>query len=445
MHQPHTGNGDQPHTGPRPGLYARRRAGLPAMPAVATMTALATMSGGLAALLAGCASEPTPSITLAPSDFADPPVSRAQPQRVVPPPRATEGTASDHSDAGDDPDAPTPPDAAPSPVARAQITSALVGQVNGNPIYAREVLEPMDAQLAALARQHPPREFMQLTQRQIAQRLEQLIIDALILGEARRTLSQRDRTIIDYITQKQREELIRKYGQGSMTVADDTLEQTTGKGLDQTLEDFRQRQIVTRFMQVRVMSQINVTRRDIERYYHDHPELFNPPPVRTVRVIRVASSEELAEVERALEAGEPFAEVAGRETNLFRRDEGGLWGEVKGEPPFADARVNEAVLSLEAGAVSEPIEVDGAWWVVHVERIVDPPKVSLVEAQPRIERALKEARFQAASNRLRREFFQTGSYTPVNQMGTTLMRIAAARYLTATGGGVGGGPDGAAG
>ena len=61
---------------------------------------------------------------------------------------------------------------------------AMVGQVNGKPIYASTVFESIFEQLAALGRSLPRAEFRQRAGQLIEARLGQIVTDALILGEA---------------------------------------------------------------------------------------------------------------------------------------------------------------------------------------------------------------------------------------------------------------------
>src|SRR5690606_2256398 len=112
------------------------------------------------------------------------------------------------------------------------------------------------------------------------------------------------------MTQRKREELLRYWGQGSLALTEDRLRQETGKSLDETLEAYRQQQLVRRYLMQKLLPLINVTRRDVEQHYRENLAVYQPPIKRTVRLIRVDDAAEATTVAQALAAGTPFAEVA---------------------------------------------------------------------------------------------------------------------------------------
>lgn len=310
--------------------------------------------------------------------------------------------------------------------------AGMVGQVNGQAIYANKVLEPISEQLATLGRELPPSQFRQRATELIRATLDQIVTDALILGEAERDLSDRERGILEWQVRQQREELLRKYGQGSLSLAEARLREESGAGLDQTLADFRTKQTIERHLYNTVIPRINVTRRDIERYYNDHPEEFNPQPKRTLRLIRVADETAAAEVIRRLDAGESFTQVASSDLNRNRPESGGLMETGGGEAVFDNPALNDALLKLQKGQHAGPVAVGQSHVFVYLEDIVTSEHRPLRDVQLDIERKLREDQYRLLSAQERQRLLQEGNYNPLDQMVDQLVRIATARYSTPT-------------
>lgn len=323
------------------------------------------------------------------------------------------------------------PSAAPAPRAGHAI-DAMIGQVNGKAIYANNAFEAIEDQLIALGRSLPPTEFRQRAAELIVGRLQQLVTDALILGEAERDLSAPEQAGLFQYLKQQREELIRFWGRGSIAVAEDNLVRHTSRSLDETLQDTREQMLVQRYLRQELFPQINVSRKQIERYYHDHKDTYAPPASRTIRLIRVKDPEIADRVDRILAKGKPFAEVAARSFNLYHADEGGLMSErAVGDEVFGEEGLNQAMLALQPGEHSPRQQALGGYAWVYVETIDRETHRSLRDAQLEIDSILRRQQFQALTERYRRELYETGSYNSIESMSLALIEIAMNRYSTA--------------
>lgn len=313
--------------------------------------------------------------------------------------------------------------------------AGMVGQVNGRAVYAHDVLEPVHETLAALGRRVEAseltrREFRQRAGELIAGRVREMVNDALLLSEAERDLTEQERQYVRYFMQQRREELVRRHGRGSTAVADRTLREQTGKGLDQTLEDIRQREIVRRYMRLRLQPRINVTRRDIERYYRDHYDEYNPPATRTLRLVRAVDAEAAATIESRLEEGDSFESVASDEAlNTFQPNNGGLMADAPGDDVFGFDELNEALAELDEGEHAGPIDAGGAQWFLKVEQIKGGEGQSLKEVQREIEQTLRLQQFRRLSAQHERELYERGSYDSMQQMSEALLEIAMNLYV----------------
>ncbi len=306
----------------------------------------------------------------------------------------------------------------------------MVGQVNGQPIYATRVFEPIQEQLAALGKQRPSRQFRLQAYQLIQGQLSQMILDALMIGEAQRDLSTQEQAGLDQLLAARRQELIRYWGQGSIAVAESRLLEETGLNLKETLAQERQKLLVQRYMHQKLFPKIHVSRKDIERYYRDHYEEYNPPLRRALRLIRVDSPAAADQIDQRLSQGQPFRQIASSPQNKYRHEDGGLMAEAIGNEVFGQAPLNDAMRRLQAGEHSPRVQLEDAYWWVYVESIDPGDAKPLSQAQLEIESLLRRQQFQVLTQRYRQELIQTGSYNPVEEMSAALLEIAITRYYS---------------
>ncbi len=136
----------------------------------------------------GCADSPQPAETQQPA-------ARAVAAQAVASPKveAADSDAAAPAASADSASSPTPQPA--------YKVAGMVGQVNGQAIYADDVFEPMHEQLRALGQSLSRQDFRQRAEVLIRGRLDQIMTDSLILGEAQRDLSERERQGLKRIMQ----------------------------------------------------------------------------------------------------------------------------------------------------------------------------------------------------------------------------------------------------
>lgn len=383
--------------------------------------------------MAGCGSDPPPVVDLHPPRTPDTTTREVLGGGTYTPPAASESSRTPETPGTDS--TTDPPVAANSSgrVDPGYALDGMVGQVNGKAIYAHNVLEPIDAQLAALGRQLSPREFQRQAMELIGLRLQQLVTDNLIYAEAQRDLTETELLGLQQMLKVQREELLRLYGQGSLALAEQTLREQ-GTSLDQRLEEFRQGVVVSKLLRDKLYPRVNVTKRDIERYYEENKARYNPPATRTLRVIRVDDPVIAAKISDRLKNGDPFEKLAGSVVNrpsLAARD--GLMAPVTGDVIFREDELNQAMLALDEGQFTvEPIAAGDEYWFIMLDQLDQPPVLSRKMAQIEIERFLADQQFKTLTERYRVELFRKGSYAALDQMGRQLLQIAVNRYSMAS-------------
>ena len=317
------------------------------------------------------------------------------------------------------------PDHQPRPV---YTVAAMIGQVNGRALYADSVLEPLDDQLRNLGQRLRPESFHREIQTILYANLRQIIFDALILGEAERSLTDEEQMRVTHIVAERRKELLRQF-LGSEQRAERELLAQFGLTLDETLKESRQQVIISNYLRQQLLPKINVTRKDIERYYTDHFDGFDEQVTRKLRLIKVSTEEDALAIEQRLAAGEPFSDVARDPSNLFKPQHGGLFSEASTGDPFNHPQLNEAMVILTAGQHSSRIEIDTFVWWLQVESLERIPQQSLRDTQLKIESILTEQRYRSLTADYRDRLVREGSYSPgIDQMAQVLIDVTMARY-----------------
>jgi hypothetical protein len=301
----------------------------------------------------------------------------------------------------------------------------MVGQIAGQPIYAHRVLEGLEPQLQSLGQRLPRAQFQQQAGALIQQQVSGLVSSALIQDAAERDLTERQRLGLDYFIRFRREELLRKHGQGSLALAERNLLETTGRTLEQTLRDIRTQTMIVTYLDRNLKPLINVSRRDLERYYRDHYDTFNPPIKRSIQLIYAANEQDASYFLNELEAGTPFEELVEDERNVRGSTQPIT---VESNDTMFGPAVDPAVQDLDEGDWAGPLPNRGQQWFVHLAERDAPPRRTLFEAQVDIERALRAQQEFNLQRELEARLTRESSFTDIQQMSEAVLDIALARY-----------------
>jgi hypothetical protein len=319
--------------------------------------------------------------------------------------------------------APAPGQAAANP--RLYSTDAMVGQVNGQPIYADRVLAPLAEPLTALGRTQPRAAFRREAKPLVAQVLESIVTDALLLGEAERALSMQEQAGLRQALVVKRQELLRQYGEGAIDLANTRSLADGGKTIDQRVEEFRQQMLVNKYLREKLLPNISVTRKDIERYYNEKIADYQPAPSRSVHLIRTDDPKDADKIDAALAAGEPFLKLAGdRKLN----PKGLSLPKATGQTIFGAEALNKPALTLEAGQHSPRITLGSNFCWVYVESVETGRQRPLREVQLEIDAELRRQQYSQLSREYRNKLFREGSYASPEQMVEALLDVAVGRY-----------------
>lgn len=322
---------------------------------------------------------------------------------------------------------------------RPLVLESKVGQINGRPVLASEILEPLDGRLSALAlKARSPAEWAAGAQEEIERVLEARVADELMLAEAQSNLTAQQRQGLFAFLEQLQENLKSAEG-GSALQADEALRESTGRSLAEEARDRLDRELIRNEFRTKVEPRINISWRQVRQEYDRRVEQFNPNPTVTFSMIRVNASDAAAvdRVTRALQNAttEQFLEIARSEDNQFVRNSAGqlslqLKTELAQATVFGPEVLNQAARKLDQGQTAGPLHSRPEFveWIhlVQVDRVESVP---LYDAQLTIQSELYNRRFQAEQGRYLIRLLSRGSYSNIKRMQASLMEIAIQRYL----------------
>jgi len=323
-----------------------------------------------------------------------------------------------------DPNEPNDPNTGPD--SRKYAVDAMVGQINGKPVYASRVFEEAGKeQLRQIGRNNPPERFRQQAAFLLGEKLREIVTNSLILAEAESSLTEQQQMGLYQALRKFRESVISESG-GSEYLARRRIRRLHDMSLDEYVEQHRQKILTQRYLREKLYPRVHVTRREVERYYREHYDKFNPEGTVAVAVIYTENPEIARRVQKALDSGKSFEE-AGQlpgvkyrprleyETDLDQFDE---------FPDKVDARVHK----LEVGQHTDGVETDRFHYFVKLVDVTRAHGRKLSEVYLQIEQRLRSQEFDRLNRKYLQELLKKGNYTPIEQMMKSLLKVAMNRY-----------------
>jgi len=359
---------------------------------------------------------------------------------------------------------------------------ALVGQVNGRPIYANAVLEPLSDQLNAAASKMtrstfynsliPPKstplknisslvlyfEIENMGTYLQGGRMYDLVKNDLLLSEARSGMTKEEEYGLFAIIGQMREDLASAEG-GSQSQMRQNIEQQSGVSVEKFLEFQRDQILIEALDRQEIWPKVNVTWRDIQREFEqvslgeiiqagDEDEtridaillgLQKGIPLGridaaqgsiTLGMIRLQRDDpRIEEVIRNFELGLTFKEVAG----LVDIPNSGEWETFQlGLGGVEDIDVSDVIKSKLVGAtVGEslsPIELSSSLVWMSILHQQKPISLYNRRIQIALRNALKRVQFSREKNRFIKSLWGEGSIHEVKAMAERVANIAVRRY-----------------
>ena len=300
----------------------------------------------LAAAVAGCASGPTPERLISVADFSQPPADLQtdvveMSKGVLSGPEVV--TAGEVVDAGGVASASARTEISETladgervvdavgpktviqrvPLGGLWPVDALVGQVNGRPVFADEFFGPIEDQLRQIAANPDRVAGREQFVRTIRGYFKQTVDSELIVAEAESQLSpEQQQGVLAWLKSIQ-EATIAERG-GSRAAAEASLQAEEDKTLDEFMQQRREVSLALRLLNQRIEPRAIVSWREVEQAYQRDAKIYNPPSQVRIGRIKLDAVADAAKIERVrtlVQEGKKFSEIA-KELELA---EGGLW------------------------------------------------------------------------------------------------------------------------
>ena len=296
------------------------------------------------------------------------------------------------------------------PTRRAQPIDGFAAEVDGTIITVGDVISDIRGELAGLSRRYQGAALQEAQAELFGEALEKRIEDQLQIAKFNKLGAQLPPGIV-----RERAEMVKRDRFGGDRAAFQSALASAGTTEQEWEEELRKGLIVQSMVQQQVRGTIHLAPREVRAAYEARREDFQEPVEMELRAIafRPASEEEaealakrIAEVQNRLAGGADFADVAKEFSEGPKAFQGGYqgWVKVDGLPE----PMPEALRALEAGQVSELVETAVLSYFFKVMDRRGGELMSLTEAQPMLERELREKKFEAAYevyiNGLKEEF-----------------------------------------
>jgi len=314
------------------------------------------------------------------------------------------------------------------------IVDSLIGQINGRPVFADDILLPVEDQLVALSqRVNTTEEFMAEATGIVGVRLMDVVQSELILSEAVTSLTdEQQQGLLFYIRNMREEEVARR--SGNRQEAERQLLEEEGKTLDEYLDLQKDQALIYDILRRKIRSRIVVSWHDIKREYERHFDEFNPPASVSLSLIRLTNDQAalIDEVHGRLTAGEDFADVA---EFAGMRDRGRWQVFNVGPGGLTDIPINDAykpyLEGLGPGQTTKAIDLNGRTMWFHIAEVTRPEGRSLYdpEVQQMLDARIRQQRMaQEQSRYLLTLVRRSATQDDMDQMLDRLLAIAMLRY-----------------
>lgn len=313
------------------------------------------------------------------------------------------------------------------------IVEALVGQVNGRPIFANEILEPIADQLLILSEevQFDVSAFKNVAKRHIASQMQAVVKSELLVSEAKAGMTIEEKQGIFAYLQRVREDMASTEG-GSQSAVTRKLLDEEGQTVDEYLDYKQQQVLIEQLLREKVSPHIQITWRDVMREWEKNKSSFNTAGEVILGMIRVSSDEDIAIVTESFDRHDSFASVAA----AMGISNGGIWETFEiGEGGLAEIDVSDSILpsivDLKKGEIAGPVEIGSArCWFTVIE--LTEPKIGSVwdpDTQMRLRDYLFGVQSMIEENRFLERILAEGSYDEFNSMVDRILYVAVTRYM----------------
>ena len=315
------------------------------------------------------------------------------------------------------------------------IVESLVGQVNGRPIFANEVLDPISDQLLILSEETKLdiTAFKNKAKRHIANQMQTIVRSELLLSEAKSGMTKEERRGLFAYLERVREDLTSTAG-GSQSAVTRQLLDEEGQTVEEYLDYKQQEALIRQVLKEEVAPHVQITWRDIRREWERLKSDFNSPAVVTLGMFRIPSEDldKISLITKTFEAGASFETVA---TSLGLPNSG-RWDSFElGEGGMADIEIADPIkphiANLEKGEIAGPVQLGSSqyWFSVLDFKKATTGTIWDPNIQMNLRRILYNRQSNIEENRFLERILAEGSFDEFNSMVDRILHVAVTRYM----------------
>ena len=314
--------------------------------------------------------------------------------------------------------------APPKPAASPNAIHSDVLLINKETISVNDILEPISPELEKLSGEVAPNIYFGRATELIRQQIIEAVAQLLVWRKAQSTINEEmEKSLMKAVDKMEKDRINREF-QGRETLYDKYLARH-GKTRDQVRERLRKSIVIDSYLRERLLPLVpNPRKQELLSYYNANLGEFTRPGRREMFLIEVpisaflkqqrspgagelqeATEKARAEIEAAaaaLEAGEPFEEVAKRVSRGPNAQQGGAWGFIESPLKGRWEVPSKQLFQLKEGQTGTILEAAKSFFIVKAGKVENRQIMDFNEAQPQIANILKQRRF----NKLRADFLQ---------------------------------------
>jgi parvulin-like peptidyl-prolyl isomerase len=347
------------------------------------------------------------------------------------------------------------------------VINALMGSINGTPVFVDDILTPIDSDLQTLAKNSKSLPAFRADAHElISRQLQQLVDDLLIATVAADSLDASDKQRIDLYMNRIKKEIISKYG--GVEADADRYFRLRGSSLQEVLEVQRRSAVRQLFMEKTFDPKIQVTREQVLAEYNLHIKDYTVPaqiemftitlpisnwlmetdpnditrtrvkPKPTADEVKQAVSLAMASARdliKQLNAGADFAALADKYSRDSHAKNGGRWTKLK-RGVLSSQAWEDLAFSLKPNTVGEPILINGdqpaiaGVVITKVGDVTPGHVVTFADAQTEIKKTLHDKQMTTLNNDYLRTIQEKSAVEGVDRMVDTATDAAISRYIS---------------
>lgn len=321
------------------------------------------------------------------------------------------------------------------------VIDTMIGQINGEPIYAEQFLAPLDSFLRAEAERLRgtgegwQRGWIDTAAQTIQRQLRDMVRDELILADFFRSVGPDQEQGVLAFVDNIRSTLVSQ-NLGSEELANRRLLEDEGIDISEKVEQLSEAGLVRAQLERSVFNKVDVSYAEVVDFYNENPELFDPPALATLRVLQVTTDPvRNQEIAQAIARGDDFADLAAIHS-AWKPDEDNLQFVELDDDGFQATQfwgrpeLQELTASLTEGDIGGPVELGRSSWWIHLEELDLGEPIELFQAQVQIERNLREQKLRAAEDAYIDRLLARANVGDLDRIIRTLLEYSVNKYLS---------------